>query len=191
MHPIYLLPTAIFAFLSGVALVGKSRKGLSMLPPDRTSPLPGIPGGAWERFVSVMVVSPRDHVTPRGRLGLFGLDARRLSDVGFMTLPRKTTIGAEQGVWTGEWISPLDSKKFLASPEAQYEAFSRSMRKLAPHVAGDVGCDINGVRASLSGLLAAGHLAGEAGIKGWVSDPEARKKFRATSANFERANGIF
>ena len=190
MCPLALIPISIFSFLGG-AVVGRSRKGLSMLPPERSTPLPGVPALAWEKFVTLMVVSPRNAVTPRGRMGLFGLDARRLSDVGFMTNPRKVVLGAETGVWSGEWKAPLDQQKFLDSAGAQYEAFSRSMRRLATRVSPAVGTVIDGSRASLSGLLAAGHLAGEQGISGWVTDPEVRQKFRATTANYVKANGIF
>jgi len=190
MAPILLIPTAVFGFLGGLSL-GKSRRGLSMLPPEKPSPLPGVSALAWQRFVTVMVVAPRDHVTPRRRLGLFGMDGRRLCDVGFMRSPRKVTVGAETGVWTGEWVSPMGEQQFLASSGAQYEAFSRSMRRLAPKVAPHVGRIIDGKKASLSGLLAAGHLAGEEGVLGWIADPQSRAKFRSTTANFGKANGIF
>jgi len=190
MNPILLLPAAVFSFLGG-AVLGKSRKGLSMLPPERPSPLPGVPAVAWERFVSVMVVAPRRNVTPRGRMGMFGLDARRLGDVGFMQRPRKVTVGAETGGWTGDWHPPLSEAKFLDSAGAQYEAFSRSMRRLAPRVVPAVGTVIGGKKATLSGLLAAGHLAGEEGVLGWAADPAVRTRFKSTTANFERANGIF
>lgn len=178
-----LLPVGIFGFLGGAAL-GTSRKNLSMLPPRK-------PSIRWERFVAVMTVAPREHVSPRRRFGMFGIDSRRLSDVGFMTSPRKMTIGSETGVWSGEWVAPLTESKFLASTPAQYEAFTRSMRKLAPAVSGHVGKTIDGKKATLSGLLAAGHLAGEAGIESWVSDPAVRAKFKATTAKFDKANGIF
>ena len=178
-----LLPVGIFGFLGGAAL-GTSRKNLSMLPPRKNSL-------RWEKFVAIMTVSPREHVSPRQRFGMFGLDARRLADVGFMTAPRKTTIGAESGVWSGEWVAPLTAEKFLASTPAQYEAFARSMRRLAPKVAPHVGVDIDGKKATLSGLLAAGHLAGETGIESWIADPAVRIKFRATTSNFDKANGIF
>jgi hypothetical protein len=190
MTPLALVPAAVFSFLGGISL-GKSRKGLSMLPPDRGSPLPGVSRGGWVRFVRVMVVSPKQAMTSRGRMGYFGLDARRLADVGFMRGARKATVGAETGVWTGEWVSPLTLEGFLGSAPAQHEALARSCRRLAPRVARHVGEVIDGRRASLSGLLAAGHLAGEAGIESWVSDPAVRKKFRATTANFHRANEIF
>lgn len=190
MTPLLLVPAAVFSFLGGIAL-GKSRRGLSMLPPGRGSPLPGVPLAAWERFVTVMVVAPRGHRGPRGRMGYFGLDARRLADVGFMRRPRKTEVGGESGVWAGEWAPPLSEGAYLGSAAAQYEALSRSMRDLSGHVAPLVGRSLEGERASLSGLLGAAHLAGRAGVLSWAGDPEARKKFRGTTASYHRTNGIF
>ena len=186
MTPLLLLPAAILGYTLGV-----SRKGLSMLPPEKGSPLRGIPALAWSRFVTVMVVAPKETRTPRGRWGMFGMDARSLADVGFIKSPRKTTVGAETGVWTGEWVPPLSDQGFLTSTGAQYEAFCRSMRRLAPKVSGLVGVPVAGRRATLSGLLAAGHLAGEDGILSWVQKPAVREKFRATTANFDKANGLF
>ena len=162
-----------------------------MLPPERRSPLPGVPALSWQKFVATMVVLPRGQVTPRGRMGYFGMDARRLSDVGLMRDPHKASVCGESGVWTGEWVAPLTREKFLASAPAQYKAFSRSMRGLAPAVSGLVGSSIGGERASLSGLLAVGHLAGREGVASWVKDPEVRKKFSATTAAFRRSNHIF
>jgi hypothetical protein len=190
MNSLLLLPASAFSFLAGVAL-GRSRRGLSMLPPDRGSPLPGVPLSRWEKFVAVMVVRPKTYASPRRRLGLFGLDARRLCDVGFMTSPRKVTVGAETGVWSGEWVAPLDEQKFLASTPAQYEAFARSMRKMVPKVAPHVGKKIEGKVATLSGLLGAAHLAGEAGVEGWARDPGTRQKFTATTTNYHACCGIF
>ena len=103
LNPIILLPVGVFSFLAGAAF-GRSRKDFSM---RSSSPLPGVPLVRWKRFVTIMAVTPKRHVTPRHRFGAFGLDARRLSDVGFMEKPHKTTIGGETGVWTGEWKRPL------------------------------------------------------------------------------------
>jgi hypothetical protein len=189
MTPILLVPVGIFAFLGGAAF-GRSRRGLSMTP-RTTSPLPGVPLLSWERFVTVMAVSPPRNVTPRRRMGMFGMDARRLADVGFMQEARKASVGGEQGVWVGKWHPPLTSEKFLASTPAQYEAFTRSSRLLAPRVQGLVGRVVDGQPCSLSGLLGVGHLAGEAGVAGWVADPGVRKRFRATTQAFHRTNGIF
>jgi hypothetical protein len=190
MTPLALIPSAVFSFLLGAALTS-SRKGLSMLPPERRSPLPGVPALAWEKFVATMVILPRTAVTPRGRMGYFGLDARRLSDVGFMRDPHKVSVCGESGVWAGEWVAPLSQERFLESSPAQYEAFSRSMRELVPDASPHVGKVVDGSRASLSGLLAVGHLAGRSGISSWVKDPSARERFKATTENFRRSNQIF
>ena len=190
MNPLIMIPIGIFAFLGG-AVFGRSRKGLSMTVPKKGSPIDGVPLLKWERFVTVMAVTPRQRVTPRYRLGTFGMDARRLSDVGFMVTPRKATVGGEAGVWIGEWKKPLTTDKFLGSMPAQYVAFKRSMSRLAPRVSGFVGAEVDGTKCSLSGLLGVGHLAGEAGIESWVKNPDVRKRFKSTTANFNRTNGIF
>jgi hypothetical protein len=186
ISPIVLLPVGAFSFLMGAAF-GQSRRGLSMLKP---SPLPGVPLTRWEHFVAVMATAPRRRVTPRRRLGIFGMDARRLADVGFMTNPHKeaSEVG---GVWVAEWKPPLTTEKFLDSVPAQYAAFTRSMTRMTPRIEKLVGAEVDGARCSLSGLLGVGHLAGEAGVEGWVRDPEVRERFRSTTANFTKTNGIF
>jgi len=190
MNPLALIPVGVGSFLGGIALC-QSRKGLSMLRPDRMSPLPGVPLVRWERFITLMAVTPRDYRTPRGRFGCFGMDARRLADIGFMAEPRKSTIGSETGVWTAKWKAPLSEKKFLESLPAQYTAFKRSMEKMAPKVAGLVGAEVDGIRCSLSGLLGVGHLAGEMGVQSWVRNQDTRRRFKATTENFRRTNGVF
>jgi len=184
--PLLLLPATVFGFLGGASL-GVSRRGLSMLKP---SPLPGVPMVRWARLVAVVARRPRDY-SQRGRWGCFGLDARRLADVGFMTSARKAVVDGAAGTWAGEWVPPMTSEKFLASVPAQHEAFARSMRKMAAAAAPHVGRMVDGERASLSGLLAAGHLAGEEGLAGWVTDPRVRQKFGNTTKLFKEANSIF
>ena len=190
ISPFALIPVGVFAFLGGAAL-GRSRRGMSMLPAAKDGPLNSIPLASWGRFVSIMAIAPRNQVTPRYRLGTFGMDTRRLADVGFMTNPHKATVGGEHGVWVGQWNRPLTTDKFLDSMPAQYEAFKRSAIKMIPVVSGFVGKEVEGTKCTLSGLLGAGHLAGEAGVKSWVEDPAVRARFKATTANFAKTNGIF
>ena len=190
MNPIVLIPVGLFAFLGGAAF-GRSRKGLSMTPPEKMSPLRGIRQSDWERFVSVMVMAPRERISPRGRLGMFQMDARRLSDIGAMINPHKATVGGETGVWTGEWKAPLSQPKYLGSLPLQYAVFVRSMKVMVPKITPMVGTDVGGMRCSLSGLLGVGHLAGEAGVESWVKNVDVRRRFPATTANFQRTNGIF
>lgn len=185
-----LLPVGVFAFLGG-AVLGISRRGLSMTRSRDSRDLPGVPLVAWRRWVTIMAVAPRDHVGPRGRTGMFGMDARRLRDVGFMEGARKTVLNGEPGVWVGTWRSPLTAEKFLSSAPLQYEALRRSARRMVPRVSGLVGRAVDGVRCSLSGLLGVGHLAGEEGVRSWVEDPAVRSRFSATTKKFHQCNGIF
>ena len=190
LSPLALIPVGIFAFLGGAAF-GRSRKGMSMTVPGKGSPIDGVPLARWERFVTVMAVAPRQRMTPRCRLGTFGMDSRRLADVGFMVSPRKATVGGETGVWIGEWKRPLTTEKFLGSMPAQYTAFKRSMVRMAPKITGFVGAEVDGTKCTLSGLLGVGHLAGEAGVRSWIESPDVRKRFKSTTASFARTNGIF
>lgn len=190
MGPAAIIPVAVLSFLGGAAF-GKGRRPLSMLPPGETSPLPGVPRGAWLRFVRVSVVGPAGSRSPRGRLGLFGLTPRHLCDVGLMTSARKSSVGGEAGVWTGEWRAPLTEEKFLASRPVQYRAFTASTRKTLPAASPHVGKKVDGEVATLSGLLAVAHSAGTRGVAGWVADPSVRAKFPATTRAFKKANQIF
>lgn len=189
MHPLYLIPTSIGSFLLGIAL-GNPRKGLSMLPKTK-SPLPGVSFVLWTRYVGRMARHPRSYNGPRGRMGMFGMDARRLCDVGFADAPRKTTIGRETGVWTADFRMPLSKEIYLAKLPLQYASFKKSMQKMRPTAIQFVGTEVDGKTCTLSGLLGVGHLAGEAGIESWVKDPAIRKRFKATTDTFNLTNGIF
>lgn len=138
-----------------------------------------------------MVVAPKNHVSPRGKLGTFQMDARRLKDVGVVKAARKGMQGEEMGVWIGEWAAPLTRDAFLGSMPVQYAAFVRSMKAAAPKVSGFVGVDVDGATCSLSGLLGVAHAAGEAGVESWVVNPKVRRRFASTTEAFRRTNQIF
>lgn len=162
-----------------------------MLPKPQMSPIRGIVLVRWTRFVTTMARNPASYASPRGRYGMFGMDMRRLSDVGFAQKPRKGSMNGEVGVWVGEWASPLTEKIYTASKPIQYESFKRSMVRLAPKARQYVGAVVDGKVCSLSGLLGVGHHAGESGIASWVKNPDIRKKFSTTSATFNNTNGMF
>ena len=153
-----------------------------------SSPLAGVALVSWQRFVGLMAVAPKNAVSPRGRLGTFQMDARRLKDVGLMESAKKT---GSAGEWVGQWKGGLTREQFLGSMPLQYAAFCRSMRTMAPKVSGLVGQVVDGKTCSLSGLLGVGHMAGEVGLLGWLADADARKRFGATTAVFDNANQIF
>ncbi len=190
--PGLLIPAYIAAgFLAGASAVAPSRKGLSLLPRRPPSPIRGVLILSWTRFVTAMARQPSRSISPRARYGMFGMDMRRLSDVGFATKPRKGERNGECGVWIGDWTAPLSEKRYIASKPAQYESFKRSMVKLVPFAQKHVGAKVDGIACSLSGLLGVGHHAGEAGIESWVKNSEVRKKFNATTQTFKLVNGIF
>jgi hypothetical protein len=186
MHPLLLLPAALVGFLTG-SLVTKKRKG----DDGPRSPLPGVPLPAWEAFVATMAVYPKGHVDKRYRLGTFGMDARKLKDVGVMETASKGVYGDEAGVWMGRWAPGLTEKAFLGSMPLQYAAFIRSMRAAAPKVSRHVGVGVDGTKCSLSGLLGVAHAAGEAGVPSWVADAQVRRRFGKTTEVFKRTNQIF
>ena len=146
---------------------------------------------SWTRFVRTMARHPRSYDGPRGRMGAFGMDARRLADVGLCTAPKKATVGSETGVWTAAWKKPLSKEGYLRSLPVQYFGFKRSMQLMVPKVAGFVGADVDEKRCTLSGLLGVSHLAGQAGVASWVRDANVRKKFAKTTETFNLTNGIF
>ena len=187
MLPLIAIPVGITALLTGAALA-TGRRGLSMLP---RSPIRGVLIVRWTRFVRTMARNPRSYDGPRGRMGAFGMDARRLADVGLASCPKKTAVGGEVGVWTATWKKPLSKPGFLKSLPVQYVAFRRSMQLMAPKVAGFVGSEVDGKRCTLSGLLGVGHMAGQSGVESWVKDASVRKKFKQTTETFNLTNGIF
>ena len=186
MLPI-VLPLTLVGLLTGAGLA-TSRRGLSMLP---QSPIEGVVFVRWIRFTRTMARHPLSHESPSGRLGTFGLHVRRLSDVGLAQCPRKAEVGGEVGVWTANWRHPLSKDLFLKSPPVQYEAFKRSVVDMVPKVKGLVGAEVDGEKCTLSGLLGVGHMAGIAGVEGWVKDVRVREKFAKTTNTFNLTNGIF
>lgn len=188
MHPILMIPVALAGFFFGKKLGAKHATATTS---GGDAPVPGVSLAAWADFVAKMEVAPKSHVSVRGRLGAFQMDARRLADVGAMTRAWKGRRGAEAGVWVGQWCDGLSEASFLGSMPAQYAVLVRSMRTAAPKVAGFVGRDVDGRKATLSGLLGVCHVAGERGVAGFIEEPEVRRQFSGTMGMFARTNGIF
>ena len=191
-----LIPVGIVALLIGAAL-GTGRKGLTMLPeglrPEGLrpeSPVRGILIVRWTRFHRLMARHPRDYDSA-GHLGAWGMTARGLHDAGLVDAPKKTAVGREVGIWSGEWKKPLSKEKFLGSLPLQSRAFELATEKLVPAAAPHVGAVVDGKTCSLSGLLGVGHAAGAAGLVDWVRNPASRQKFKRTTETFNLTNGIF
>jgi hypothetical protein len=184
LHPLLLLPATIVGFFIGRVASGSGKSAVS-------AALQGAPAAAWARFVAVMAVHPKEHIDKRYKLGAFGMDVRRLRDVGLLETASKGVYGDEVGVWMGKWKAPLTEAGFLGSMPLQYAAFVRSMRAAAPKVSRYVGIWVDGQRCSLSGLLGVVHAAGEAGVESWVKDANVRRRFSKTTDTWKRTNNLF
>lgn len=180
------IPAGLIGLLAGVGLA-QAGGPPSMLP---KSPLRGVSVRSWVIFTTRLARHPRGHVTSRGQLGTFGLDPRRLVDVGLAASASKTDVGGT-GKWAAAWKSPSSEAEFLGSLPLQYEAFKRSCLGLSEVVGDLVGTEVDGTRCSLSGLLGAGHAAGAASVRSWVKNPAERAKFLGTTTTFKLTNGIF
>lgn len=197
-----IMRAAVEAESSGfpkLATALRSRIGESQSP-DNTlikSPWKDTTDAAWTRFCRVMAEgnSP-SKVSPKGFFGLFQLSVKRLCDLGVMRNPRSHNIrlssGAIARVWEGTWNIPQES--FLSDPALQYKIFARSMELhrsiIAEKYKQVVGLPIEGVPATLSGLLALAHTAG-AGMYKWLTEKDIRRKFTWVTDAYLRANGIF
>ena len=159
-----------------------------MLP---QSPIKGVILVKWTNFVRTMARHDPQYTSPRGRFGMFGMDMRRLSDVGFARNAKKSNLGDEYGVWVGEWRAPLTKDIYVETPAVQYVSFKRSMVAMIPKAEQFVGAKVDGATCTLSGLLGVGHHAGESGIESWVKSKEVRNRFQNTTDTFNLTNGIF
>ncbi len=176
----------------GEALLEKAQKA-----PDRSaaskgpeSPWKEVSDADWRAFIKAMAVGKPNTVSPRGSIGIFQMTVRRLADFGLMRNPRKT--GAD-GVWTADWA--IDPKRFMSDPALQYKVFEKSMSQyrslILERYRAAIGTSFEGKQATLSGLLAVAHHAGAEGLAKWLKNDPPRSKFKATTAAYARANGIF
>ena len=152
------------------------------------SPFGDVPATLWTKFVQAMASAKFGYVSPKGFYGAFVMGVRRLVDLKVMKDPRK--VGS---VWQGAWIIP--QAEFLASPSIQYATFGKSMvlyrKVIDTKYSKIVGATTEGKKATLSGLLAAAHLAGGAGLGKWLTDPAYRTKFKHVTTAYLKTTGIF
>lgn len=160
------------------------------------SPFPTVPAPAWSAWVHLLRVPSPTTITPTYHLGLFGFGMRRLVDLKLATNPHKRAFNGRQ-VWDADWIPELQPgpESFLSRPELQYQTFIRAVKAdaaaIKKHAPNAIGADIDGVAATLSGLLAVAKQAGVAGLVQWLTDAATRAKYPTTTALFHRANGAF
>jgi len=156
------------------------------------SPLPGITDAAWTEFALAMKTQEPSAVSASNEIGMFAIRPRRLADLGLMTnVDRGRRSASGRMAWLGDWVSPLSQEKFLGSPRLQYKAFIASMKRYVDGLqTGAVSLPKGGLPPdmTLSGVLALLHRCGPNGLMTWS---DAGRRFPATIALFEAANGLF
>jgi hypothetical protein len=141
-------------------------------------PLPGVSPASWVAFVRRMVVQPPGAVGPKGQIGLFGFQPRRLAELGVTD-------------------DPIVRAALRSSKRAQCLAFGRCIADLGGKVKSDpvltaaLGRELAGARVTLSGLCALAHVAGLTGARKWVSSEGDREKYQQTTTIYKRTTGIF
>jgi hypothetical protein len=161
--------------------------------PVYRSPIPEATDEQWARFVRLMQTGALGTVTPSGQFGVFQTRMKRLEDLGLAREVRRT--GREAGAaWTATFRPPLTMERLTADPLLQYRIFAASMKRyraeiLANHRAA-IGTEIEGKRATLSGLLAVAHHAGPA-LTSWLTSEGDRRRFEKTTAAYSRTTGVF
>lgn len=169
---------------------GKAQAAPLPKPDVIPSPFADVTATLWTKFVQAMASAKRpfNFVSPKGFYGIFAMGVRRLVDLKVMKDPRK--VGT---VWQGTWVIP--QAEFLGSATIQYTTFGKSMllyrKVIDAKYAKIIGATVEGKKASLSGLLAAAHVAGGAGLGRWLTDPAYRKKFQHVTAAYLKTTGIF
>lgn len=157
-------------------------------PSKVTSPIKGVSDEQWSSFVKAQKTGKSNGVTPGGLLGVFEMGPRTLGDLGYMN-----NVHKEGRKWLGTFISPLTEEQFLGDEKLQYEAFSRQIlnhlqviRKRYPSI---LETEIEGKKATMSGLLAVARFAGLGGLDAWIRYPAKRKP--ETTKTYLRNTGIF
>ena len=133
-----------------------------------------------------MTTQQAGDISDNGRIGMFGVGARRFFELGYMRDVKKT-----DKVFMGEFYPPLTMEKFLAYPSLQEQIFTEDMKERCTKIHhGELSsflCD----DVTLSGVLGLTHCAGIKGAISWLSNESDMERFPNTTQIFSRANGIF
>ncbi len=183
--------------LAAVLAMHAKRAAAKVVPPSSyPSPWTNVPSDAWNAWVLALRGPNPRAVTPMNHLGLFAMGMRRLADLGLATSPRQEIVHGKK-VWVADWIPVLEPgpDKFLGDADLQYKVFVKSVnddfKAIKAEMPEAVGTDVDGVKATPSGLLAVTKQAGVAGLKSWLADPKVRQTHTSTTAQFKKLNGVF
>lgn len=149
----------------------------------------------WKRFARKLATQRVGEISVSGRMGLFGIGARRLKDLGLMTDVKKVELEGKS-IYMGTFIPPMSMERFLHSTSIQYSIFKKSMLDYHKSIEESglsklIGQEIGVESLTMSGLLGLVSQAGIKGAKGWLAKPQERERFPHTTQTFLETNGIF
>jgi hypothetical protein len=159
-----------------------------------SSPLQGVTDSQWQQFCRKMG-DPKNvnSISESGHIGFFRFSCPRLQELGYAVAARRTEPAKPGG--KRPWTADLLDAGFLQSGRSQLGAFELSCGDLASKIKAanllDARPEIDGQRATLSGLLAVAHRAGFKGLQSWMKHPPDRVRYPNTTKAFKDANGVF
>ena len=174
--------------------------GSAASTPALVSPWPDISAAQWARFLIAMKAGPPDTVAPKGNLGMFWYDPRRLEDMRVLQ-----SVRSNNGRRVGAFRPPMTQEAWLR-PDVQIAIFARDLQRIrrlleAKPPSGSAATDAIGQAhagriATLSGLLAVAHTAGPAKVLSWLASEDDdrsgdKARFSSTTYAYLRATGIF
>lgn len=147
----------------------------------------------WTKYVKSVISAGQMTISPNYNLGMFLINMRTLQDYGYAKNVVKQNYKGKQ-VWKGDFTGPYSLDKFLSDANLQYEVFLKMTHSHYKAIVDKYGesvksgtKEIDGVAATLSGLLAVAKFAGLGGLAKWYAGD--RKK--ATTDAFLKSNDIF
>lgn len=147
----------------------------------------------WTKYVKSVISAGQMTISPNYNLGMFLINMRTLQDYNYAKNVVKQDYKGKK-VWKGDFTGPYSLDKFLSDANLQYDVFVKMTRDHYKSIMDKYGesvksgtKDIDGVPATLSGLLAVAKFAGLGGLAKWYAGD--RKK--ATTDAFLKSNDIF
>lgn len=147
------------------------------------SPIARASDKAWSDYVTRSV---KQGPVPSGLHGAFRLKLRSLEDIGIVQEVTKNSSGKHSAKWV-----KCTPKQFSSSIALQYDAFKKvtllHVSRIDSRYQSSIGVELEGVKASLSGLLTLMRVLGMGCFEKYLNGD----RLKETTAIFLETNGIF
>lgn len=146
------------------------------------SPIKGVSDAGWSEYFSRSV---KPGPIPAGLIGAFRFKLRALEDIGIVE-----NVSKNNGKWSATWKA-CTKEQFLSSTALQYDAFKKQSvmhyEWLLTRYYPSLGADIEGRKATASGLLSVMRLLGIGCFEKWLGG----NRLPNANAVFKEMNSIF